>query len=87
MKRLNSELLALALLCLVLGAVVIGIALFLYSSFHSLPPLANTPATIETLTQMYTTAEFRYAPCAGAAFIVVGLLLLRNWMRRKSATQ
>ena len=87
MKRLNAELLFVALLSLFMGAVVIGVALYLHRDFQSLPPLATGLKTVETLKQLYRTSEFIYAPCAGIGFIIVGLLLLRNWVLRKRTSE
>ena len=84
MKKINIQLLIVAVACLFIGASLFAVIAYDYRDFKTLPPLPATKETVEILKQMYFSCEFKLLPCVAASVMIVGISLLIILRRTKN---
>ena len=83
MKKLNSNLLIVAIVCIVAGFSIIGLAIKSFIVISKTPQLPATREVVITLQQINFIQECIIVPSLGIGFIVVGFFIFSNLKARK----
>jgi uncharacterized membrane protein len=82
MRRIKIEMIIGTIGCLIMGGTLIGIVLFNYRAFTTLPPFPVSQKAIETLKAIVIN-DMKFIALIGAIWVLFGWAFLRIYLRLK----
>lgn len=83
MKKLNFELFVAAVGCILAGVATLGVSCLAYTRWQTIPRFMPNPDTVRLLKELYSECQFMLVPGLGAVFLIIGVLLLLNFFKRR----